>query len=92
LRVGQTKPLRKVVQIPSEGLFVEEHNAKMPHSAFAGQTPDEMYFGTAKNLPDQLVVARAKARERRLAVNRAVSCHRCAPPPDDTSAPPPNPP
>jgi len=21
-------------------LFVEEHNAKMPHSAFAGQTPD----------------------------------------------------
>ncbi len=58
--------------------FVEEQNAKMPHSAFAGQTPDEMYLGTAKNLPDELVVARAKARERRLAVNRAVSCHRCA--------------
>jgi hypothetical protein len=72
--------------------FVEEHNAKMPHSAFAGQTPDEMYLGTAKNLPDQLVVARAKARERRLAVNRAVSCHRCAPPLADTTAPPPNPP
>ena len=61
--------------------FVEEHNAKMPHSAFAGQTPDEMYLGTAKNLPHELVVARGKARERRLAVNRAVSCHRCAPPP-----------
>jgi len=72
--------------------FVEEHNAKMPHSAFAGQTPDKMYLGTAKNLPDELVVARAKARERRLAVNRAVSCHRCAPPPDHTAAPPPNPP
>jgi transposase InsO family protein len=27
--------------------FVEEHNTQMPHSAFAGQTPDEMYFGTA---------------------------------------------
>jgi putative transposase len=26
--------------------FVEEHNAKMPHSAFAGHTPDEMYLGT----------------------------------------------
>jgi putative transposase len=63
--------------------FVEEHNAKMPHSAFAGQTPDEMYLGTAKNLPDQLVVARGRARERRLALNRAVSCHRCAPPPGE---------
>jgi hypothetical protein len=72
--------------------FVEEHNAKMPHSAFAGQTPDEMYLGTAKNLPDELFVARAQARERRLAVNRAVSCHRCAPPPGDTAAPSPNPP
>jgi hypothetical protein len=28
--------------------FVEEHNAKMPHSAFTGQTPDEMYLGTAR--------------------------------------------
>jgi transposase InsO family protein len=28
-------------------LFVEEHNTQMPHWAFAGQTPDEMYFGTA---------------------------------------------
>jgi putative transposase len=60
--------------------FVEEHNATMPHSAFAGQMPDEMYLGTAKSLADQLVVARGKARERRLAVNRAVSCHRCAMP------------
>jgi hypothetical protein len=31
--------------------FVEEHNAKMPHSAFTGQTPDEMYLGTANSLP-----------------------------------------
>ena len=34
--------------------FVEEHNTQMPHSAFAGQTPDEMYFGTAVDLPAQL--------------------------------------
>jgi putative transposase len=61
--------------------FVTEHNANMPHSAFAGQTPNEMYLGTATNLPNELVVARRKARERRLAVNRAVSCHRCATPP-----------
>lgn len=66
--------------------IVEEHNAKMPHSAFTGQTPDEMYLGTANSLPDELVVARGKARERRLAVNRAVSCHRCAPPPGGPAA------
>jgi transposase InsO family protein len=59
--------------------FVEEHNRKMPHSAFTGQTPDEMYLGNANNLPDELAVARGKARERRLAVNRAVRCYRCAP-------------
>jgi putative transposase len=66
--------------------FVEEHNAKMPHSAFTGQTPDEMYRGTARKLPDELAVARGKARERRLAVNRAVTCYRCAPPPGESVA------
>jgi len=66
--------------------FVEQHNGKMPHSAFTGQTPDEMYIGTAKNLPDELAVARGKARERRLAVNRAVTCHRCPPPPGEPAA------
>jgi transposase InsO family protein len=26
--------------------YVQEHNHVLPHSAFRGQTPDEMYFGT----------------------------------------------
>ena len=26
--------------------YVTEHNQRLPHSAFRGQTPDEMYFGT----------------------------------------------
>jgi hypothetical protein len=26
--------------------YVAAHNEVMPHSAFEGQTPDEMYFGT----------------------------------------------
>ena len=26
--------------------YVKEHNGALPHSAFRGQTPDEMYFGT----------------------------------------------
>ena len=25
--------------------YVDEHNRVLPHSAFRGQTPDEMYFG-----------------------------------------------
>ena len=58
--------------------FVEEHNSKMPHSAFRGQTPDEMYLGTVPNLPEQLETARKQARDRRLAANRALSCHRCS--------------
>ena len=59
--------------------FVDEHNTKMPHAAFRGQTPDEVFFGTAPNLPVELDAARAKARELRLAANRSVSCGRCAP-------------
>jgi hypothetical protein len=49
----------------------------MPHSAFSGQTPDEMYFGTAADLPAELAAARSKAREERLAANRAMSCNQC---------------
>jgi putative transposase len=67
--------------------FVEQHNGKMPHSAFRGQTPDEVFFGTAPNLAAELVAARAKARELRLAANRSASCRRCttAPEPSPTS-------
>jgi hypothetical protein len=43
--------------------FVESHNVQMPHSAFRGQTPDEMYFETAATLPDDLAAARNKARD-----------------------------
>jgi transposase InsO family protein len=71
--------------------FIEQHNAQMPHSAFAGQTPDEMYFGTAVDLPAQLAAARSKARAERLAANRAMTCDQCSG--QKTSLPaPPNPP
>ena len=49
----------------------------MPHAAFHGQTPDEMYFGTAANLPAELAAARSKAWAERLAANRAMTCDRC---------------
>ncbi len=32
--------------------YVTEHNQRMPHSAFDGQTPDEMYFGRGARAPD----------------------------------------
>jgi len=35
-------------------LYVTEHNQKMPHSAFQGQTPDEMYFGRGADVPNEL--------------------------------------
>jgi hypothetical protein len=33
------------------GFYVQEHNTRLPHSAFHGQTPDEMYLGTGKEIP-----------------------------------------
>jgi transposase InsO family protein len=41
--------------------FVEKHNTQMPHAAFHGQTPDEMHFATAVDLPAQLAMARSRA-------------------------------
>ena len=31
--------------------YVDEHNRVLPHAAFRGQTPDEMYFGTGDGVP-----------------------------------------
>ena len=56
---------------------VEQYNTQMPHAAFSGQTPDEMYFGMAANLPTELAAARQLARAARLAANRGLSCERC---------------
>jgi hypothetical protein len=57
--------------------YVEQHNTHMPHSAFQGQTPDEMYFGTGENVPKQLAALRLAARQSRLKENRAQSCRTC---------------
>jgi hypothetical protein len=60
------------------GFYVRQHNAAIPHSAFAGQIPDEMYFGTGVDVPAQLTVAKAAARAARLAYNRSQHCAVCA--------------
>jgi putative transposase len=58
--------------------YVDSHNGEMPHSAFQGQTPDEMYFGTADNILEQLTSAREAARQSRLEENRRLDCEACA--------------
>ena len=47
-----------------------EHNATMPHSAFRGQTPDEMYFRHGETVPDELALKRREARKNRIEHNR----------------------
>jgi hypothetical protein len=72
IRWARIKWLRASVEF-----HVEQHNTQMPHAAFSGQTPDEIYFGTAANLPADLAAARDLARAARLAANRGLSCDRC---------------
>ena len=57
--------------------FVDEYNTVMPHSAFRGQTPDEMFFGNAPDIEKRLAEERRKAREKRFEFNRALSCEDC---------------
>ncbi len=58
--------------------YVGEHNTRMPHSAFKGQTPDEMYFGRGEAVSDELAARRLHARRQRLKRNREVAaCSAC---------------
>ncbi len=59
------------------GFYVGEHNTRLPHSAFRGQTPDEMYFGTGQQVPGELEAARQAARRKRLETNRRMTCPHC---------------
>ena len=61
---------------PTE-FYVGEHNARMPHSAFQGQPPDEVYFGTGAQVADELAARRRQALTRRLERNREVACNAC---------------
>ena len=61
------------------GFYVEAHNTVMPHSAFEGQTPDEMFFGTGDSVPSELAGARDRARDERMKANRAAGCGVCFP-------------
>ena len=67
-----TEGLRPLVEF-----YVEQHNSVMPHAAFNGATPDEMFSGNtvgAEVLPEM----RRAARERRVEINRSRICGACA--------------
>src|SRR5215510_4237132 len=57
--------------------YVQEHNTVLPHSAFRGETPDEMYFGTGHSVPADLTARAAAARQARVEANRSAACGRC---------------
>jgi hypothetical protein len=58
--------------------YVDQHNRVLPHSAFHGQTPDEMYFGTGEAVAADLRSRAAAARRTRVEANRLASCETCA--------------
>ena len=57
--------------------YVDEHNRVLPHSAFHGQTPDEMYLGTGDAVPRDLRARAATARRARVEANRSAACETC---------------
>jgi transposase InsO family protein len=59
------------------GWYVREHNEVLPHAAFDGQTPDEVYFGRGADVPERLTRKREEARQKRLERNREATCSRC---------------
>ncbi len=59
--------------------YVQEHNSRLPHAAFRGQTPDEMYFKTGDGIPEELKAARQEARQARAGANRKRTCSACEP-------------
>jgi len=65
--------------------YVRQHNSVMPHAAFNGSTPDEVYFGTDKHLSSDLRSRATLARQQRLLTNRAATCSSCS-----TAEPAPN--
>ena len=57
--------------------YAEQHNSVVPHYAFQGQTPDEMYFNQGTDIPAKLKVQCASARAARMKHNRALQCSKC---------------
>ena len=59
--------------------YVVEHNMKIPHSAFRGETPEEMYTGRGADVAERLSMAKKQARIDRISANQAQNCLICQP-------------
>ncbi len=59
--------------------YVDEHNMRLPHSAFRGQTQDEMYLDTGDHIPKALEFAKRAAHQSRMEANRQTTCLTCVP-------------
>jgi hypothetical protein len=57
--------------------YIASHNSEIPHSAFRGPTPDEMYYGRSQKIPEALEFARRQAWVVRFQANKARSCRLC---------------
>jgi hypothetical protein len=57
--------------------YVKAHNEVLPHAAFEGQTPNEMFFGTGDEVIQKLFAAHKTAREERMKENRTARCGVC---------------
>lgn len=71
-RLDSIAALRRFVDF-----FVEQHNDVMPHAAFGGQTPAEVFLGKHVDLPHVLAAKRAAAKDARLSDNRGAACGAC---------------
>jgi hypothetical protein len=76
LSLNELDSLAKVRRLIA--FYLIEHNTRIPHAAFQGQTPDEKYFGTGADVPDRLAELRVRARTKRREVTRAQRCAVCA--------------
>jgi hypothetical protein len=57
--------------------YVQQHNEVMPHAAFKGQTPDEVYSGKGEGVLIDLAKVRELARAARLKANQELECSEC---------------
>jgi hypothetical protein len=71
--LDNTATLRRLI-----AFYVRAHNETMPHAAFNGQTPDEIYFGNGDAVVIDLAAARVRARQERMKANRMATCGVCA--------------
>ena len=57
--------------------YVEAHNGVMPHFAFDGQTPNEVFFGAGDAVVAKLAAERVQAQAEGMARNRSAECGLC---------------